>query len=141
MSRSLMREKYLKDSQAFYWNNSFHNKSSLFDPELIDIALEGSWNALLDADVINASVSSAIKDNDVSRLRALRIYLRTKPGVLCAGSFFPEFDYNGIPLWGPHSIVPTHDVLSINIVPLFCKNNNYHNGVAVLSWLDNPEQT
>ena len=141
MYRSLMREKYLKESQAIVWNCIFSNMNSQFNPEMLDWALEGSWNALQDADAINANICSAIKNNDTSKLRALRIFFRNKPGFLCAGSFFPEFDYNGFSLWGVHSIIPTRDVLSINLVPLIHRNNNKYEGVAILSWLDNPEQT
>ncbi len=140
MYRSLIREKYLKEAQYFFWNYINNNMSYLFNREMIDIHLEGSRNAIKDSTLINMHISSAIKNNDVSRLRSLRVYFKKKPGFLCSGAFFPEYDYLGSRLWGAHSIVPTEDFLSISIIPLLGGSLNDCNGVAILSWLDNPGQ-
>lgn len=137
MYRAFMMEKHHKESQFNFWSDMVHEESPIFDYGLSKIMLESSRNALMDSALINDIISATIKNNDVSTLRALRIYFRKKPGFLCAGAFFPEYDYKGTCLWGEHSIVPTQDALSIVVVP---ESNDNYNGAAVLSWFDHPGQ-
>lgn len=139
MYRALMMEKHHKESQFYFWNYMVENAKSPFEFLLSSPMLECSKIALRETDLIKEKISYAVKTNDVSNLRVLRIYYREEPGVLCSGAFFPEYDYRGTSLWKKYSLKTTLDALSINILPLSNDGQNY-NGVAVLSWLDNPGQ-
>lgn len=138
--RALMMERHHKESQFYFWNDMVHTENRVFDYEFSKICLESSRNALMDSDLINNIICSAIINNDVSKFRALRIYFKKKPGVLCAGAFFPEYDFYGSRLWGIQSIVPNPEIISINIVALSGDSHNNHNGVAIVSWFDNAGQ-
>ena len=140
MYRALMMERHHKESQFLIWNYMVDNAKSPFEFLLSSPMLECSKIALKETDLIKEKISAAVKANDVSALRVLRIYFRKKPGFLCSGAFFPEYDYSGSRLWCPGSFFPNTDVLSFNIVALSGNNPNNYNGVAIISWLDNPGQ-
>ena len=133
-------EKHHKESQFYFWSDMVHTVNPVFDYSFSTSMLECSRNALMDSALFNDRISTAVKNNDTSMLRVLRIFFRKKPGFLCAGAFFPEYDYCGSRLWGLHSIVPTQDVLSINLIALPGDSHNHHNGVAIISWFDHNGQ-
>ena len=140
MYRALMMEKYLKESQCEYYKILTQHKNDYSEYDITNVFLQqfdcmyqGSLMGLYDLDRINADMAPDVKNNNFSKLRALRIYFRKKPGFLCSGAFHVMSDYNGTPLTSLQSEQPISDILSVNILPLGGKNAD--NGVAVLSWL------
>ena len=139
MFRSLMMEKYLKESQNLYLKEIIQQGISFFDNGLHYDLHQGVLMAINDFQSINSDIVCDLQKKDVSPLRALRIYFKKKPCLLCSGAFHPEFDFNGKKLTSLISTQPLQDVLSINDLPL--SHNLNYNGVVVLAWRECENQS
>ena len=141
MYRALMMEKYLKESQVAFFKAFIRQKDEfrqhgvdMFDWQYYHNMLQGALMAIRDFEGIDANITSDIKSNNLSNLRALRIYFRKKPGFLCAGALHAMSNYNGMYLTALQSSQPISDILSINLLPITGKRSD--NGVAILAWRD-----